>query len=202
MVSRAGIAAEIVEIKDLIASLAARVAVLEERLASEESVAYSPPKFASPNRVGSHYGGKGQRSAEKGYSPGFDTPASSQPKDCLLSGSPAASGSLVPTDLVREEAARETGRFFQRCLLGLARGSSGRGKVSLPNNYYVIVQGIRGEKYLEPVRLCTTFPECKAIVSDGKGGFGCSIFAGFHSIWEAKIAVLEANLAFPEEGDW
>ncbi len=60
MVSRDGLAAEIVVLKEIIASLSARVAVLEERLASEASefVPGSPPKFSRPKTVSFRYGSK------------------------------------------------------------------------------------------------------------------------------------------------
>ena len=105
------------------------------------------------------------------------------------------SASVVSED--REDAARQTGRFFARCLEGLHRGPSGRSRVDLPNNYYVIVRTYGGEVHTDPVLVFTEFAAIKHLVKDSSGRLGSSIFAGFHSSWEAELAVSTAGFGWP-----
>lgn len=109
------------------------------------------------------------------------------------------SGARLPSDLEREDAARETGRFFQRALVGLPRGDSGRSRVKLQNNFYVVVRGVDGTVYKNPVKVFSRFNLCRPFIVAPGGGkdFGCSIFAGFCDTWEAKLAVEEAGLVWP-----
>lgn len=106
-------------------------------------------------------------------------------------------------DRDRELAAQTTGRFFIRCLEGQPRGDSGRASVKLPNNYYVVCRDYQGRKYSAPVKVFSRFSSARLIVSKGghSSDFGDSVFAGFHSIWEAKVAVETANLIWPSKID-
>lgn len=115
-------------------------------------------------------------------------------------GSSAAGGSTSgysqPDGLLRTEAAEETGRYFKRCLDGLNRGSSGRDQVKLANRVYVLIRDIRGVTTTDPVRVINTYSELKPLVSRDSS-FGDSIFAGFASKWEARIAVTTAGARWP-----
>ena len=101
----------------------------------------------------------------------------------------------------RERAARLTGQFFHRCLNGEARGESGRGLIRLPNRVYVVIRTFEDEFFLNPVRVYSVFAPVRNLVSEpgNPHNFGSSIFAGFASQWEARIAVREADLDWPTE---
>ena len=118
--------------------------------------------------------------------------------EVVLSAASAASSSSGYTDsdgLVRTEAAEETGRYFLRCLEGSRRGLSGRERVKLGNRVYVLIRDINGVGD-DPVRVIYTYSELKPLVSRGST-FGDSIFAGFASKWEARIAVATAGFRWP-----
>ena len=106
----------------------------------------------------------------------------------------------TPSDLLREEAARETGRFFARCLTGLPRGNSGRQKIRLQNNFYVVIREFNGKLHTSPAKVFSQFNLCRTLVAQGGRGtnYGDSIFAGFC----AKIAVEEAGFEWPAEINW
>ena len=114
----------------------------------------------------------------------------------------AAAAKIVPgpvtSDSERASAAEQTGRFFVRCLANLAGGGSGRSRVKLQNRLYVVVRSYRGQVF-NPVRVLSRFSEARDLVTEAGVGnnFGDSIFAGFASQWEAKIAVQEAGLTWP-----
>lgn len=97
----------------------------------------------------------------------------------------------------REDAARQTGRFFARCLEGLHRGPSGRSRVDLPNNYYVIVRTCAGAVHTDPVLVFKDFSSIRHLVKDSSGRLGSAIFAGFHTSWEAELAVSTASFGWP-----
>ena len=97
----------------------------------------------------------------------------------------------------REDAARQTGRFFARCLEGLHRGPSGRSRVDLPNNYYVIVRTCAGKVHTDPVLVFKDFSSIRHLVKDSSGRLGSAIFAGFHTSWEAELAVSTAGFGWP-----
>ena len=102
-----------------------------------------------------------------------------------------------PSELERQEAAKATGHFFARCLAGQPRGNSGRSRIRLQNNIYVLVRSITGAEYTDPVLVFTAFSRLKPYVANFKGEFGSSIFAGFNTEWEARLAVREAGLCWP-----
>ena len=110
---------------------------------------------------------------------------------------PSASAAQLAVTEEREDAARQTGRFFARCLEGLHRGPSGRSRVDLPNNYYVIVRTYGGEVHTDPVLVFKEFSAIKRLVKDSSGRLGSSIFAGFHTSWEAELAVSTAGFGWP-----
>ena len=103
------------------------------------------------------------------------------------------------SDSAREDTARATGRFFARCLAGEPRGSSGRSFVRLQNRYYVVIQTFVGDQHLDPVLVFDSYSRVTPLVCNPRSGdFGKSIFAGFHAVWEARLAVAEAGLGWPQ----
>lgn len=120
--------------------------------------------------------------------------------DFEIVSEPTASETTVGShsDPVREEAAKETGRFFQRCLSGLPRGDSGRSRVRLQNRIYVVIKTYCGSLHKDPVLVFERYNQVKALVCHpSSDSFGDSIFCGFPSLWEAKLAVATAGLSWP-----
>ena len=191
MSARDLVAIELRGIRQALVALGERVDELERRLQSSGSSSFewisggAVSELEAPSTpVASH------SPAGKGYSKGPPGPVT------------ARQVSPEVDEQIRTEAAIETGRFFARCLTGRSRGLSGRNRVQLPNQVYVVIRGVKGELYTEPVRLFYSFREARAIVADSSGRFGDAIFAGFASVWEARLAVGEAGLGFPGAGDW
>lgn len=115
---------------------------------------------------------------------------------------PSTGGGTSAADYTRaerEDAAKQTGRFFARCLAGRPRGESGRGRIQLPNRIFVVVKNFRGQIFTEPVRVYTAWAPVKRLVAEegNPQNFGDSIFAGFAAKWEAEVAVCEAGLSWP-----
>lgn len=113
---------------------------------------------------------------------------------------PAASGSTSTgyQEVDRSAVARETGQFFLRCLRGEPRGISGQGRIRLQKRIYVVVRDFAGLVSTHPVRVFSSFSSAKQIVADrASGEFGDSIWCGFASQWEAKVATAEAGFAWP-----
>ena len=101
-----------------------------------------------------------------------------------------------PTDQqAREELARHIGRFLRRGLNGDFRGSSGRDRLRLQNRHYLIVKDFSGRVLPSPV-LASSFSEVKATCKRGSD-CGAALFVGFATLWEARLAVLEAGLELP-----
>lgn len=99
----------------------------------------------------------------------------------------------------REEAARDTGSFFVRCLTGQPRGDSGRSRIRLQNRVYVVIRTFAGAIHTSPVLVFERFDQVKRIVAEpGTNQFGDSVFAGFATKWEARLAVAFAGYSWPQ----
>lgn len=129
--------------------------------------------------------------------------------DFELVGETTASGSAAAKSGVssassysteeREAAARDTGNFFRRCLSGQPRGDSGRSQVRLQNRVYVVIRTFAGAIHTSPVLVFDNFAQVKRIVAEpGTNQFGDSVFAGFATKWEAKLAVSCAGYSWPQ----
>jgi hypothetical protein len=96
----------------------------------------------------------------------------------------------------RAEVARGIGAYFRRCLEGDTRGSSGRRRLNLQNRLYVVLADYNGHKFSLPKVL----HEFSSVAIFCKRGPSCGdhIFVGFATIWEVKLAVESAGLAWPE----
>lgn len=96
----------------------------------------------------------------------------------------------------REAVARDIGAFLRRSLDGANRGESGRDRLkNLQSRVYVVVRD-KEDRVLNPVRLCKTFSEVRALCHRGDD-WGDSIFIGLPSQAEAAIAVSAAGLGWP-----
>lgn len=102
------------------------------------------------------------------------------------------------TQQEREAAARDTGAFFVRALSGEPRGSSGRGRIRLQNRIYVVIRSYTGEVFTDPVGVYHNYSRVKELVCHPSAEiFGDSIFCGFPSQWEARLAVSAAGFRWP-----
>ncbi len=95
----------------------------------------------------------------------------------------------------RAALAREIGRFLVRCLEGSNRGQSGRARLKLPSRLYLILADYSGNRLSEP-RVVRDFATASSICKRGPS-CGQSIFVGFATEWEAKLACEEAGIAWP-----
>lgn len=95
----------------------------------------------------------------------------------MVAGEPGPSSAAPTTGYpaVRVEAAKETGRFFLRCLGGGSRGLSGRERVQLPNRIYVLVRDIEGRISTSPVRVYKSYNQLHPFVKRGQS-LGDSVF--------------------------
>lgn len=119
----------------------------------------------------------------------------------VVSGSSERAAPCSSTQLVaaedreaRTELARGIGAFLRRAAEGDFRGSSGRSRLNLPNQLYVIIKDFSGHR-LPKVRVVRDFATCASICKRGPSA-GSSVFVGFASEWEARIALEEFG------GDW
>ena len=159
-------------------SLTLRVASLEERAAQTD-----------------------HRVAEEGNG-GFDliTEASSSERTSPIvrvqTTASAADAEVLGSDSRgRRILAEEIGRFLRRAAEGEHRGTSGRDRLKLQNRIYVILAGFDGILLAEP-RVESSFAVVKAICKRG-ADCGSSIFVGFATKWEAKIALETGRFFVP-----
>ena len=118
--------------------------------------------------------------------------------------SSAASATLPEEDEIgpyswvdRERVAREIGAFIVRALTGQNRGNSGRDKLKgLKSRYYLVVRDKFGQEYRNPIKVFTTFTQCKHLCAQA-GDFGDSIFVGVPSIREGRLIAETAGLSWP-----
>lgn len=100
---------------------------------------------------------------------------------------------------VREEVAKEIGRFLRRCLNGEQRGLSGRERLKhLASRHYVVARDCAGRPY-NPVKVYGSYREMKSECLSG-GDCGEAVFVGVPSLKEAKLAVAIAGLLWPGGG--
>ena len=97
----------------------------------------------------------------------------------------------------RVRAAESIGGWLQRCLSGLARGNSGRDKVDLPSKLYLVAKDIFGNTF-DPPQIYYSWNQARARVSKSNK-FGDSVFVGFPTVAEARIALIAAGLQIPAE---
>lgn len=170
-----------------LADLSSRVLALEDLAArqSEELAARSPSAVTSYTAVTSVRTG----------SPGLPSPAAS-----AAGFAPAAKRAAAAnfTDAERRAVAVEVGQFLSRALAGEHRGPSGRSKLPLASRIYVLARDINLVTY-DPVQVHRSFASLRPFVKDRNEECGDSVFAGFPSAWEAKVAVEAAGLRWPAD---
>ena len=117
------------------------------------------------------------------------------------SRSPAASGSASARPTIsweeREEICDEIAEWFQRCIRGEHRGSSGRDRIPLASRVWIVAKDFDGFLY-RPCQVFHTFGECKHLVKRGSE-CGESVFIGVPSEREARRIVSAAQLGWPTQ---
>ena len=175
--------AEVVELRELVLALSARVAALE---ASEGFELVRKPATAPPLPQAFRAGPRASGS------PGVASRSS--PASEAASQDPLAEG----RDPHRVSVAKEVGAFLGRACRGEHRGNSGRDKVQIASRVYIVLAPFSGELYPEP-RLYSKFESVKALCKRGPDA-GRSVFVELPTQWEALIALKEAGYDWPEAG--
>ena len=120
-------------------------------------------------------------------------PASSAPE---LSATTSAVATSTDLSSERVAIAEQIGKWIRRGLNQQNRGLSGREKLDLASRIYVVVKDISGEIF-DPPKVFNNWSGAKSLVSVDKQ-LGDSIFVGFPSKTEARIAVSAAGLKIPD----
>ena len=167
----------------------------EQPAASSSGSPPAPP--LDPSGLGSSPSGSGL-----GFSPDPRTGLRTSPSRAAaaretLSVTPVRALSASISDEERSTIAREIGHFFSRALSGAHRGPSGRSQNPLASRVYVVCRGADGTVF-DPPRLYHTLGAARTVCED-RGQLRDSVFCGFPSLWEAKLACQTAGLRPPTE---
>lgn len=95
----------------------------------------------------------------------------------------------------RRRLAEQIGGFLRRCIRHEPRGSSGRDRLRLQNRLWVVIAGFDGRVLPQP-RAEFSFALVRELCKIGSDP-GRSIFVGFATQWEARIALEAAGLVIP-----
>lgn len=95
----------------------------------------------------------------------------------------------------RIAVAKGIGAWISRCLRGEARGLSGREKIKLGSELYLVIRGV-SDQVFDPPKVTFSWAETKPFVLRG-GDYGGSIFIGLPSKAEARLALEAARLKIP-----
>ncbi len=107
-------------------------------------------------------------------------------------------GPVLASDIEgRLELARSCGKFLRRALAGDFRGSSGRDRLRVSSQIYVVAADYLGQAY-NPPRVYSSFGEVRSLCKRGSS-CGKAVFIGFASSWEAKEGVQAAGLVWAEK---
>ena len=189
--SLAAILAELQHLRRDVADLTSRVVALESAPSTVPESSFASP--AGPLTV--NYVSAGAESYLASPVPPLPSLASSS-----VIG--PTSPSQIPVGVEISEAERhrialQIGDFFKRSLSGQHRGPSGRRANPLASKIYVLCRDRAGVTY-SPVRLFRSFSSLRPFIGEGQN-FGESVFAGFPTSWEAKLAVERADLIWPAD---
>lgn len=136
-----------------------------------------------------------QRS-EDSYTVVSDSRSSAGPAPAAATGGSSVDSKPAITWAERERIAKEVGRFLARSLAGEHRGASGRDRNPLASRVWLVARDFEGQ-ILSPVRVFKSWGGCKPLVKS-KADCGDSVFIGFPTEKEARLACETAGLAFPE----
>lgn len=112
-------------------------------------------------------------------------------------GSSGSAGTSSALGEDRVAAAKDIGRWFQRCLRNQQRGLSGREKITQKSKYYLVVRDFNGSVHDPPLFFDSWSAARESACHQGQPGD--SILVGLPSLEECRIACLEAGLRFPPQ---
>ena len=105
---------------------------------------------------------------------------------------------VSPRDIQgRQALARQVGRFLLRALSGDVGATSGRDRLRLRSRVYLVLAGHNGAPLPRPV-VCHSFAPVARLCKVGSS-CGRSVFAGFATSWEARLALEEAGFTWLTE---
>ena len=197
------------ELRDEVDFLKAEIRSLRRRLrdipTDRESVASGDPlRDSRDSRRSVETGSEGSfsvvrdfdagasRSRTDGPSPSF-TPNERSPSAADSRGPSCATCSL--TWLERENICDRIAEYIRRALRGDHRGESGRDRIPLASRIWRVFRDFEGVVY-QPVRVCRTFGECRALVKRGES-CGDSVFVGLPSEREACRVAGVSGVGWP-----
>lgn len=135
---------------------------------------------------------RGSAASSAGYS------VVTAPAGGAAGGERVSQGPIDPTSqTARAALAEEIGQFLRRCVGGVFRGSSGRDRLSLQSRLYIVVADFQGETF-DPPLYFTAFAPVRSRCKQGSL-CGRSIFVGFPSQWEARVALQAGGFSLPPE---
>ena len=93
--------------------------------------------------------------------------------------------------------AQEIGAFLRRAYDGLPRGSSGRDRLGLQSRWYLVLVDFEGRRLVEPL-FSHSFSSIRDRCKRGSDT-GDSVFIGFPTKWDAKLALEAGRFPLPPE---
>lgn len=131
-------------------------------------------------------------------------PSEAPPASVVASASGAASAFIPTSDIVatsdkegRAELARHIGRFLRASFEGRRTGSSGRDRLQLRSRLYVALADYQGRRLPKP-QVFREFASLAALCKRGPS-VGDSVFVGFATEWEARLALEEGGFPWPAQ---
>ena len=97
----------------------------------------------------------------------------------------------------REAVSAEVGRFLVRALAGDFRGNSGRYRLKLASNYYIVVRDAEGLTTTRPVRIFQRFSDVKRLCHREGKDFGNCVFVGLPTLQEVDWCLNAAGYTRP-----
>lgn len=97
----------------------------------------------------------------------------------------------------RELVAAGVGRFLARALAGDFRGNSGRSRVKLASNYYIVVRDAEGLITTRPVRIFKKFSDVRRLCHREGRDFGDCVFVGLPTLEEVDWCLNAAGFTRP-----
>ena len=199
------------ELKDEVDFLKAEIRSLRCRLrdvpADRDSAASEDPhRDSRDSRRGAESGSEGSfrivrdfdagasRSRTDGPSPPAFTPSDRSPSAADSRG-PSAASTCSLTWLERENICDDIAEHIRRALQGDHRGNSGRERIPLASRIWLVFRDFEGVVY-QPVRVCRTLGECRALVKRGES-CGDSVFIGLPSEREACRVAGVSGVGWP-----
>ena len=184
---------EIRALRAEIEALRLRVQVLEEKAADQEERGAEAGERGSEAEVGSR-GCGASVVASSSYSVVTSFPVA--PATYRGQTGQQETGLVEAQDTQgRLALARAGGAFLARAIQGKHRGTSGRDRLPLKSEFYIVLANFQGEVFPEP-KIFKDFSSVRALCKRGSD-CGKSVFVGYPTEWEAQAAVEAAGYKWP-----